>query len=213
MSATAQRKRDLQMERTEDCAICKKTGCLTADGWYTESSLERDEDSYYMAGHGEYLGDAVVTPSGWVCSKRCRSQDMYDRADDYDKKALRKVHDACRVIAEYGKDILRFVDGNLDDAPTYLTDAASDFLEAVSDDGSDMPQWCNRETREESLEGVIRAARIELVIAAGSASTVATASMASENRKLWSDFETHQSARISATCARIAMELRDGVND
>lgn len=143
MNATAQRSRDMKMERTEDCAICKKTGCLTSDGWYSDATLERDEEGYYMAGHGEYLGDAVGTPAGWVCCKRCRSQAMYAGASQFEQEALYKVHDACRVIAEYGKEALRVMEAGMDEAPVWLTDEAGELLVALGDDGNDMPEWCN----------------------------------------------------------------------
>jgi hypothetical protein len=140
-----------ETERTEDCAICQKTGCLTADGWYTDATLERDEDGYYMAGHGEYLGEAVETPQGWVCGKRCRSQAMYQGAGKFDQATLRKVHDACRVIAEYGAGAIRVLEAGMEESPTWLVDQATEFLEAVHDDGNDMPVWCNRPMPEEAV--------------------------------------------------------------
>lgn len=145
MPATAQlsKAREMQAERTEDCTICEKTGCLTADGWYSETTLDRDEDGYYMAGHGEYLRDAVETPAGWVCSKRCRSQAMFAAASPFEREALLKVHDACRALAEYGKDAMRVMDAGMDEAPVWLTDEAAALLEAVGDDGNNMPEWCN----------------------------------------------------------------------
>jgi hypothetical protein len=162
MHANAQlsRAREMQPERTEDCTICKKTGCLTQDGWYSDATLDRDEDGYYLAGHGEYLGDAVETPAGWVCSKRCRSQAMYNACGDYDKAALRKVHDACRVLSEYGNEARALVNAHTDIfVDVALISEANDLLDAIGDDGKDMPAWCNRETREDALERVVREAR------------------------------------------------------
>jgi hypothetical protein len=112
-----------------------------------------------MAGHGEYLGDAVETPAGWVCSKRCRSQAMYAGASQFEREALRKVHDACRVIAEYGKEAISAVNASMDDASSDPIQEANAFLDAIADDGKDMPAWCNRETRETQLEQVVRDAR------------------------------------------------------
>jgi hypothetical protein len=150
----------MQPERTEDCTICKKTGCLTSDGWYSEATLDRDEDGYYMAGHGEYLGDAVETPAGWVCSKRCRSQAMFAGASPFERKALQKVHDACRVLSEYGNKARALVNAHTDIfVDVALISEANDFLDAIADDGKDMPAWCNRETREAQLEQVVRDAR------------------------------------------------------
>jgi hypothetical protein len=128
--------------KTEDCSICGKTGCQTVDGWHTDFSIEHDETSY-LAGRGEYLIDATDTPSGWVCSKRCRSQAMFNATSGYDREALLKVYDACRVIAEYGKDAMRVMEAGMEEAPVWLTDEAASLLQALGDDGNDMPEWCN----------------------------------------------------------------------
>lgn len=129
--------------RLEDCIICKKTGCLTADGWYAGSILLHDEDGPYLAGMGKYMCDAVETPAGWACSKQCRSQAMFAAASPFEREALLKVHDACRALAEYGKDAMRVMDAGMDEAPVWLTDEAAALLEAVGDDGNNMPEWCN----------------------------------------------------------------------
>lgn len=146
----------LEPERTETCAACKKTGCLVSDGWYTDTSVEDDEDGPYLAGGGETLRDAEDTPSGWVCSNACRSQAMYASASVSERLALDRTLDACLTIAEYAAHanpvVKRYFDGHL----TGLIAKVNDFLGEIEHDKT--PDWCNRLTREEALERALKAA-------------------------------------------------------
>lgn len=133
----------LAPKRNEICIICKKTACLVPDdGWYPDYFIA-DGDAPYVAGEGNELMDAVDTPHGWVCSKLCRSQAMYDHASDSDKQALRKVMEACRVIEDFGKEALQIAEKGMGNPflSEKITEAANEFLEAVYG-VDDMPKWC-----------------------------------------------------------------------
>lgn len=133
----------LRPEREEPCIICKTTACLIPDGWYPDCHIAEDDGVPYLAGEGREMMDASDTPHGWVCSKLCRSQAMYEHASDADKKALRKVMEACRIIEEYGKQALEAVDKGMADSflTETLTEGASEFLEAIYGT-DDQPKWC-----------------------------------------------------------------------
>ncbi len=135
---------DLKPRREENCCICDRTGYLVAAGsWYEDTCVDTDEDGPYVAGSGSPLYDAADTPSGWVCGLRCRSQAMYDRADDAEKEALKQVRDACYVLLEYGKRARKSANRDMaSETSEALIDEAGAFLEAVADDGDNMPDWC-----------------------------------------------------------------------
>jgi hypothetical protein len=134
---------DMKPQREEICVICKKEGSLVSGGWYTETYVDTDEDGYYLAGEGDYLIDAFDSPAGWVCSNRCRSQAMYQLASELEKESLRKVRNACWILAEYGKYALDVVNKKMDGfVSDELIDSANNFLEVVADDCNNMPEWC-----------------------------------------------------------------------
>lgn len=196
----------LEPEREEVCIACKRTACLTSDGWYTETVVEFDGKVAYLAGDGDYLPDAERMPLGFCCSLACRSQAMYDHADKYEREALRKVRDACLMIIEFGKIALRFTDEAMDVVPPELTDEAQGFLHAIADDGNGSPEWCNRPTREESMEQAIFRARIRL--------ESLSAEMGLETKcrvndgHTW-DWQVIAHATHAATCGEIALELKE----
>lgn len=144
---------DLEPEDEETCVICGKQGDLIDGSWYEDSYAETEDGMPYIAGRG-YLKDATETPSGWVCSKRCRSQEMYNRASRDGKFHLGAVRDAARVIYEQFDCAANIVDGEMGG---YLGDGAVDsakkFLEAIGEeDGEDGPDWCYQPSPAEKLE-------------------------------------------------------------
>jgi len=133
--------------RDEVCVSCLSVCTVGPDGDV------RDVD-------GDDLIDAEQTPLGFCCSRLCRSQAVYDHADEYEKEALRAVRDACMVIAEHGRIARRVIEDGMQDALREdLIGAAENFLEMVADDGKSMPTWCNRP----SLETVTRRACVQIV--------------------------------------------------
>jgi hypothetical protein len=137
---------ELEPIATAQCIICKQYGQQVSDGWYKETFIDNDgNDEYgeYLAGQG-WLSEATDTPSGWVCSERCQSQAMYNRATPDEKEALKKVHAACRAIVEYGTKAREVINKAMDSyVGESLLDEPAFLLEAVKDDGNSMPEWCN----------------------------------------------------------------------
>jgi hypothetical protein len=147
-------------KREEKCVVCGQAGVLVDDGWYKEAFVEQDaEEGDYLAGE-DYLIEAEDTPSGWVCSKQCESQAMYQQQDEGGKKALDRVADACRVVDEYGDRARKMVNGLTSGyVGEELVIQAREFLHSVSADGDDLPAWLNRPSREEKMEIVMNEVR------------------------------------------------------
>jgi hypothetical protein len=136
---------DMEPERIEVCCVCNRTGYLVRDSrWYEATCIDTDEDGAHLMGRGRPLYDAADTASGWVCSRRCRSQAMYDRIkDDCDKEALKDVHEACKTLIEYGKSAILLVNREMDETLDYeLVQRANKFLEEIGDDEGGSPDWC-----------------------------------------------------------------------
>jgi hypothetical protein len=136
---------------------------------------------------------------------------MYDRASNRDKETLRKVHDACRVLVEYGRAAAEIVDAGMEDAPgRELFGLASDFLDAVQDFKDDGPEWCNRENREDSMERAMRSAEIKLTIRAEwDYAWEASYIMAKPIPVSFSDEEeARRHARAAASLVSVALDLK-----
>ena len=150
----------LESSREATCVVCEKTACRAEDGWYADTVVQNNGDGPYLEGDGEYFPDADDTPHGWVCSKGCRSDAMFNHASDAEKKALRRVRDACHVLDQYGREALALVEKGMEDSVSdLLPRIAVSFLRAIA---ADEAQWCNEESREDALESAIRSALLRL---------------------------------------------------
>lgn len=186
----------LEPEREEVCAACGCTGYRTVDGWSTETRVDNDGDGSYLTADGESLDDAGDTPMGWVCGKTCRSQAMYNAADEYDRKSLRKVRDACRVLAEQGRDALDLVNRLGEDMVSdSLMEEAGTFLRAIEDG---FASWCNEESREDRLEQTVRNAAFRAQRIAQKAAWPV----------LLDEVDNRQVAQVAASAARLALDLK-----
>lgn len=145
----------LESSREATCIVCEKTACRAEDGWYADTVVQNDGDGPYLEGDGEFFPGANDTPHGWVCSKACRSDAMFNHAGDAEKKALRRVRDACHVLDQYGREALALAEKGMEDTPS----SAVDFLRAIA---ADEARWCNEESREDALESAIRSALLRL---------------------------------------------------
>lgn len=194
----------LEPEREEKCVACSKVAYLLPDGeWNTETAIVRDEDGPFLTADGDSLPGAADTPMGFVCSEICRSQAMYNAADEGQKEALDKVLDACRVLAEYGPTAFRLADK----AGAVLgLNAPADFLDfAVDADAS----WTNRQTREERLERTMSDIETQCDIRAAFLSPGITIANPGRYPTLYSDtVQLKENARYSASFGQIALKLR-----
>lgn len=196
----------LTPKRDETCIICKVTACLIPDdGWYPDMTITgNDRDGAYMEGVGREFMDPSDTPSGWVCSKACRSQEMYQRASESQKKALRRVMDACLVIQQYGKQAVEMVEANLDGCITgQLTDGATEFLEAV---GSDSAAWCEEDSPADKMAMAVASARMRLEKLSSDLGIETTCRM--NDGHTW-EWHNEQHARHAATCANLVLGLKE----
>lgn len=195
----------LRPEREESCIICKTTACLVSDGWYADTNVADDGGIPYLEGYGREFVNASDTPHGWVCSKACRSQAMYEHASDSEKRNLIRVRDACRILVDYGKQILNVVEEVMDhpSLTDNLVDGANEFLETIAD--GDCSEWCNQETREERLEQAIFETRIATQLMASQLGIEAISRMKDGHTWAW---QVEQQAVNAATCGNIALKLK-----
>ena len=194
--------------REEVCVSCNLIGYKLEDSdWVYDVRVVRAADGPYLA--GEDLPEADDSPMGWVCSDRCRSQAMYDKATPEQKEALDKVRDACMVLAEYGKVAVDLVNEQTSHTAAPLGALANLFLEAIHDTPNDPPEWCNRPLYADRLARVaerasrrLRSNALELGIRAKFGMIEAVYPMRWENRVRIQDH-----ARLAASCALLAEDL------
>lgn len=198
---------ELQPERMETCIVCKMTGCRIDDGWYRDVFLEYDDEGDYLSGSGR-IYDAQDTIMGWFCSKQCWSQAMYESADPFEQNALRSVHDACLMISEYGICVAHL--NGMDSPMQALLHSTLDFLDAVGDDPGDMPAWCNRETREQTLQRAVQNAQSEIGLLRDKIGIGTKCEIEAGVRPGW-EWQIANRARHAASLARIAQELKDSL--
>jgi len=142
------------------CIICGSLCELVRGVWMKDTYLDDDGEGKYLSGRS--LDGATLTVDGLVCSDKCRSQNMYRRATPSEKEALDAVLDACRVIREHGATACGIVDDAMGvTTKKELIEAAGVFVALAKGEG-DEPEWMARESREETLEMAIYAARNKL---------------------------------------------------
>lgn len=197
-------------EREETCVSCGKQGAYNGNEWLNAETMEVDSDGEgYQWLTGETLYCAADTPMGWVCSDECMSQAMYEKASEYEREALDRVLDACRVLSEYGERACKLVNEKLDGyVPDGLHEGVNEFLKAVGE-----PKWTNRPTREEKLERAILDAETRLRWMAGIDFGCVAAFRASLPVPIsWGDCErAEEFARLAGRAAHIAMDLKEAV--
>lgn len=135
----------LEPEREETCVSCGKTGYLVSDSWYEETIVDDDGEGAYLAGDGKALTGAVDWKYGWVCSERCQSQVMYEKAEPDARKALDAVLDASRTLLEYGEVARNLVNSLATDyIDESLVKEATKFI-VMAEGAGDAPPWTERE--------------------------------------------------------------------
>ena len=196
--------------RQARCVTCGVEAVLYEGDWIADAEVERDTFGDTVV-DGNTLCKGEETPLGFCCSKRCRSQAMFSHADASEQEALRRVSDACRVIAEYGRIAVRVLESGMEDSPRELIAQAEDFLEITASSEDDTPEWCNRPTREESLENAASRCAAHLKWLADRMSLTAQSAMRTNHPGAWSESETYNSGRDAASCAAEALELKEAL--
>ena len=190
--------------REEVCASCNLIGYKLEDSdWVYDVRVVRAADGTYLA--GEYLPEADDSPMGWVCSDRCRSQSMYDKATPEQKEALNKVRDACMVLAEYGRVAKDLVDSSTAYTMTSGFAAADGFLSNIHEIPNDPPEWCNRPLYADRLARVAERASRRLL------SNASELGVKAKIELFFSDpsaLTVADYARLAASCALLAEDLR-----
>lgn len=187
-----------------DCHICGRIGYESFPG--AESFVDADDDR---------LDDAQKIPTNkWVCSAGCRSQAMFQAADEAQKEGLNCLAGALLAIDEHLDAGLRDFLGEWLPEPREFTAL---FLEAANRLRSSLaggwePDWLNRPTREEVMERAMHEAVNDLrapEIRAQVFSEVAQGSGRDVTYK--SEFMVSEMAGVVNAIKTAVVRLREGV--
>ncbi len=153
----------LTPEREDTCIVCGKCAVCIDGDWFKDYETDTDGSSDWLSGIDELEG-AGNSKYGFTCSIQCRSQAMYNHATPEQKAALNDMHDACLVIVEQAREVIDLVNRETDAGlpQDQIIARASEFLDAIGNDGHSMPDWCNQPSRAEQLEDSLLEVRSQI---------------------------------------------------
>jgi hypothetical protein len=128
-----------------ECAICHTAGYEE----YAGSGTYEEED-------GTSMDEAQIAPTGdFTCCNRCRSQLMFQSADQDLRYELKRFQRAVVAISESSTKLREHLgtwgmDGGFED----VVDAASEMSDSLA--GDESPSWINENEDEHPLQAKIR---------------------------------------------------------
>jgi hypothetical protein len=129
-------------DRAAKCIICGLWAEQVDGAWLTDTYVDDDGEGPFVTGSD--LVEAAETDYGFVCSDPCRSQAMYEYAENWQKEVLTTVLDALRVIQEYGGIARNIVNGQMPAfyfGEDFIAEAGKNIT-SMTGDGE--PEWSNR---------------------------------------------------------------------